>query len=280
MKILHITDMHFGPYHWLGNNAILLERLNALNADFIFNTGDMTTDSLEDEFQQTQDFLSQLTCENVISILGNHDKFSRRSHNFFCKYIYDGPFVEPKDKSKIKKRRFYMNKDILALDGYLYDANFVRSFEIGNEKIMVIALDTCVMHQHTGDMEEEVLHAIADIIKNTKHDRIIMLTHHPVLSCDNLPLNNSKRITDFIVEHKIEAVFCGHTHEVEMVEVKDIINNHNYRSFMGGSLSSRTIARDANMYCAYENFGTKDEKITITRMYPEGDKIKFIDTIL
>lgn len=280
MKIIHITDMHFGPYHWLGDNAILLERLNAFNADFIFNTGDMTTDSLEDEFQQTQSFLSQLTCENVISILGNHDKFSRRSHNFFCKYIYDGPFIVPKDKSKIKKRRFYMNEDILTLDGYLYDANFVRSFEINNEKIMIVALDTCVMHHHTGDMEEEVLHALADIIKSTEHDRIIMLTHHPVLSCDNLPLNNSKRITDFIVEHKIEAVFCGHTHEVEMVEVKDIINNHHYRSFMGGSLSGRTITRDANMYCTYENFGTKDEKITITRMYPEGGTIKFVDQIL
>ncbi|MFP6729068.1 MAG: metallophosphoesterase, partial [Alphaproteobacteria bacterium] len=83
MKIIHITDMHFGPYQWAGNNALLLERLNEFEADLVFNTGDMTTDSLEDEFQQAGDFLSKINCANIVSILGNHDKFSRRSHDFF-----------------------------------------------------------------------------------------------------------------------------------------------------------------------------------------------------
>ncbi len=280
MKIIHITDFHFGPYQWEGNNEVLLKRLNAFEADLVFNTGDMTTDSLEDEFQQSGDFLGKIECGNIVSILGNHDKFSRRSHDFFRKYIYNGQFIEPKDKSKIKKRRVYMNEDILTLDGYFYEANFVRSFDINGEKIMVVALDTCVMHQHHGFMEEEILHAISDIIKATPHDRILMLTHHSVLTSDASPLGNSKRITDFIREHAIEAIFCGHTHEIELVEVKDIVHGGSYRHFMCGTMSSRTGKREANMYCSYENFGAEDEKITITRMYPEGDSIKFVDTVI
>jgi len=41
MKIIHITDLHFGPYQWAGNNVLLLDRLNEFEADLVFNTGDM-----------------------------------------------------------------------------------------------------------------------------------------------------------------------------------------------------------------------------------------------
>ena len=272
--------MHFGPYHWNGNNDVLLERINNSGADLIFNTGDMTTDSLENEFQQAGEFLGKIECKNKISILGNHDKFSRRSHDFFRKYIYDGQFIEPKDKSKVKKRRVYMNKDILTLEGYFYEANFVRVFDINAEKVMVVALDTCVMHQHTGFVEVEILQALSDIINTVQHDRILMVTHHSVLSADNEPLYCSNHVTDFLINHKVEANFCGHSHVADIVEVKNVIHNHKYRQFMCGSMSSRTVLHDANMYFTYENFGTENEKFIMTHMYPEEGGIKFIDTVI
>ena len=52
MNILHITDLHFGPYHWAADDSLVLDRLNAFNADIVFNTGDMTSDSLPEEFEQ------------------------------------------------------------------------------------------------------------------------------------------------------------------------------------------------------------------------------------
>ena len=73
MNILHISDIHFGPYHWRGDDAAVLRRLNAFPADIVLNTGDSTSDSLEVEFQQVENFLAQLTCPNVISIMGNHE---------------------------------------------------------------------------------------------------------------------------------------------------------------------------------------------------------------
>jgi len=42
--------MHFGPRHWFGKSELLLEKLNSYAADIVINTGDNTTDGLENEF--------------------------------------------------------------------------------------------------------------------------------------------------------------------------------------------------------------------------------------
>ena len=47
MNLLHITDIHFGPYHWAVDDELVLARLNAFDADIVLNTGDMTSDSLQ-----------------------------------------------------------------------------------------------------------------------------------------------------------------------------------------------------------------------------------------
>ena len=74
MNILHISDLHFGPRHWDGDNQLLLKKLNEYAADIVINTGDSTTDGLEDEYAEAGRFLSALKCKNVISCIGNHDK--------------------------------------------------------------------------------------------------------------------------------------------------------------------------------------------------------------
>jgi len=73
MNILHISDLHFGPRHWEGDDQILLEKINSYNADIVINTGDNTTDGLEDEYAEAGRFLKAITCEHVISTIGNHD---------------------------------------------------------------------------------------------------------------------------------------------------------------------------------------------------------------
>ena len=277
MKIIHVTDMHFGPYHWSAHNDALLKRINAFDADIVINTGDMTTDSSEDEFQQAHDFLKEIQCNNIVSILGNHDKFSKRSHEYFRKYIYDGKFIEP-NQERIKKPDFYLTKENVSIDNILYDTNFVRSFNINDKKVLFLALDTCVLNKHYGFMEEEVLYSMSEIIKATPHDLILMCTHHSILASDNHPLINSKRITDFVLEHNVKANFCGHTHEMDIVEVRDLVNGGSYRQFMCSTMSGSMTEREDNMYCTYENFGEPNEKITIIRMYPEGQNIRFEET--
>ena len=75
--------MHFGPRHWLGDDGVLLKKLNTYAADIVINTGDNTTDGLEDEFKDSGAFLKSIDCSNIISIIGNHDKRNMRSPDFF-----------------------------------------------------------------------------------------------------------------------------------------------------------------------------------------------------
>jgi len=74
MNILHISDLHFGTRHWDGNDALLLDKINSYAADLVVNTGDNTSDSLESEYKDAEQFLKGIRCEHVISVAGNHDK--------------------------------------------------------------------------------------------------------------------------------------------------------------------------------------------------------------
>lgn len=280
MNILHISDIHFGPYHWAADDNIVLDRLNAFPADIVFNSGDMTSDSLQVEFEQAQAFLAKLNCDNVVSIPGNHDKYSKRSHEMFRTHIYDGDFVSPKDSTIVKKKKLYISPATARLNDYFTDVNYMRLFDIGGEKILIVCVDTNLFQSDSGYVDWQILATLTDEIAKLPHDRALMLAHHSVLSTDEDPLINSKRLTDFILAQKIEASFCGHTHELDILQVSDVINGGSYRQFMCGSLSSVNIPRDKNMFCTYEIFGTPDEVITVTRMIPTDNGIEFVEKVL
>ena len=280
MNILHISDLHFGPYHWAADDNIVLDRLNTFAADIVLNTGDMTSDSLQVEFQEAQAFLSRLKCQNVVSILGNHDKYSKRSHEMFRTYIYDGKFIEPKDPSTVKKKKIFISPATARLNDYFTDVNYLRIFEVAGEQILIVCVDTNLFQSDCGYVDWQILAALKDEMSKLTYDRALLLAHHSVLSTDEDPLINSKRLTDFILDQNIEATFCGHTHELDILQVSDVIGGGNYRQFMCGSLSSVNIPRDKNMFCTYENFGASDEIFTVTRIVPSGDRIEFIETKL
>jgi 3',5'-cyclic AMP phosphodiesterase CpdA len=258
----------------------VLDRLNAFPADIVLNTGDFTSDSLEVEFQEAREFLSELKCANIVSIMGNHDKYSKRSHEMFREYIYDGNFITPKDESKIKKRKVFIDPATARLNDYFIDVNFLREFDINGQRVLVVCVDSNLFQSDQGYVDEQILHALADKMAALTYDRALLMSHHPALATDEDPLINSKRLTDFVLQNEIEAVFCGHTHELEIMEVRDVLRGGSFRHFMCGSLSSVNLPRESNMYCTYENFGTPEEIISITRMYPTSDGLEFIETVV
>jgi len=142
MNVLHISDMHFGPRHWDGNEKLLLEKINSYNADIVFNTGDSTTDGLESEFAQAESFLKEIKCENVISTPGNHDKRNMRSHELFQQYIDDSEIITISKRIKTKKKHLFLNFEITKLNNHFTDINFVRSNDIKGKKVLVISIDS------------------------------------------------------------------------------------------------------------------------------------------
>lgn len=275
MNILHISDLHFGPRHWDGNNQLLLEKINSFDADIVINTGDNTTDGLESEYVQAGNFLKEIKCENIISTLGNHDKRNMRSHELFQKYIDNSKIITISKTIKTKKKHLFLNLEITKVNDHFTDINFVKFIEIKGKKFLIISIDSNELYSDDGYVEKKVLKAVSKVIKASSYDIPLLITHYSVLGTDECPLKNSARLIDFVQKHKIKHVFCGHTHELELMRTNDLYNGYKFDQYMCGTLSSRNHPNDDNMFLYYENLGTKDMHLYVIRIFQDKDKLLF-----
>ena len=280
MNILHISDLHFGPRHWEGDDNILLKKLNAYDADIVFNTGDNTTDGLEDEYAEAGRFLNAIKCNNVISIIGNHDKRNMRAHELFRKYIYNPEIICPSDIGKTKKKYLFLDREITKVRDNFTDINFIKPVSFNGKTVLIISIDVNELYSDYGFVEEEILHAVSEKINQTEHDLPLLLIHHSVLGTDEAPLENSSRLIAFVQQHKIENVFCGHTHELELRRTTDLYRGHSFTQFMCGTLSSCNHANDDNMYLYYEDFGSDNMRLYLVRIFPEEGTVRFKEELV
>jgi len=279
VNIIHISDLHFGPYHWKGNDKILLEKINSYNSDIVINTGDMTSDSLEAEYIEAKEFLKQITCKHLISVIGNHDKYSKRSQELFKEYIASPHVIYPLDKNKIKKQEIFVDRKTVNLKDYFTDINFLKTIEIRKKIILVICIDSNVPYSDFGFVEESILEALSLKIGSLKYDTALLVIHHSILGgTDECPLINSKRVIDFVNKHKIEYVFCGHTHEVDLRRSYDLYYHHQFTQFMCGSTSSIDVLREgSNTFFYYNNIGEDNFHMYLIRIFVKHNHLEFIE---
>jgi len=275
MNILHISDLHFGPRHWEGDDNILLKIINSYDADIVINTGDNTTDGLEDEYAEAGHFLKAIKCKNVISIMGNHDKRNLRSHELFMKYIFDPEIIYLSEMTKTTKKNLFLNREITKVHENFTDLNFIKATPVNGKSVLIIGIDSNELYTDVGFVEEGVLHAISGKINQMEYNVPLLLIHHSILGTDEEPLKNSLRVIDFVRKHKIKNVFCGHTHELELRRSVDLYHGHTFTQFMCGSLSSCNHANDDNMFLYYEDLGSDDMHVYLVRIFSEEGKVNF-----
>jgi len=252
IKILHISDLHFGPFHWYGNDDKLLEKINSYDVDLVINTGDCTSDGLEREYKEASNFLKKIKCAPVISIIGNHDKRSRSSVEFFKKYINDPEVIYPREQLGVAKKRLFLS-DRLRVNEKFTDINFIEEINIKDTNVCIIGLDSNVLYSDDGFVEINILNKITEKIKMKNDCLRLVLIHHSILGTDQCPLLNSQRVIDFINKNDIFYVFCGHTHEIDFRKSIDIINGHVFYQFMCGSTSSNDMGNyGRNVFVIYE----------------------------
>lgn len=280
MNILHLSDIHFGTRHWEGDDQLLLDKINSYPADLVINTGDNTSDGLESEYQDAGQFLNAITCEHVISIIGNHDKRNMRSHEYFRKYIYHNEVISPARPELTTKKTLFLNRNITKIKDNFTDLNYTKLLNINGMIVLVICIDSNTLSEDEGFVEEEVLRMIARKITRMKYDKSMMLIHHSILATDEGPLKNSLLLTDFVREHKIEDVFCGHTHQLDLRKSVDLYFESSFTQYMVGTLSSCNHANDDNMFLYYENWGTDDMRIRLIRIIIDNDSVSFTEEIL
>lgn len=280
MNLLHISDMHFGTRHWTGDNQKLLDEINSYAADLVINTGDNTTDALENEYIAAGQFLSSINCKNIISIPGNHDKRNMLSQDFFRMYIDDVDVIFPSNPEKCKKSKMFLDDYTQGIKEKCTDINFIKKLTIDGQSLLVVCLDTNVVYKDIGYVDKQILDAVSNKIKDYSYDQIILLNHHSILDTDYDPLFNSGRVIDFVKKHDIKHVFCGHTHKLELSQFTDIYNGHSFFQYKNGSLTSFNTPNDSNMFLFFENFAEENMKIHIIRVYHNDGKLSFKKEII
>lgn len=258
----------------------MLAKLNSYGADIVFNTGDNTTDGLESEFQEVGGFLKSIECKNVISLIGNHDKRNMRGSEFFKKHIYNPEIIYPLDTEQCVKENVFLDRRITKLSDNFTDINFIETILVDGDSVLVVSIDTSQLYSDYGYVDIEILRAVSAALKQMTYEKAALLVHYSILGTDAHPLHNPLRLIDFVREHNIEHVFCGHTHELEIRRSTDLYHGHTFTQYMCGSLSSCNNTNDSNMFLYYENFGDENMRIHLVRMHLEGDQLTFEDEII
>lgn len=259
---------------------MLLNKLNSYHVDLVINTGDNTTDGLEDEFLKAGSFLKAIQCKNVISTIGNHDKRNMRSHELFRKYICNSEIITIPESVNTRKRHLFLNRKITKVDDNFTDVNSIKKIDINGKKVVVVTIDSNELYSDDGYVEKEVLKAVSEKINQIEYDRILLLTHYSILGTDENPLKNSAVLIDFVHKHNIEYVFCGHTHDLELMRTTNLYKGHTFNHFRCGSLSSSNIENDDNMFVYYENLGCDNMHLHLVRIFLEQDKVNFKEELV
>ena len=280
MNILHISDLHFGTRHWDGNDQILLDKLNSYPTDLVVNTGDNTSDSLESEYKEAEQFLKGINCEQVISIAGNHDKRNMHSHEYFKRYISHTKRISPLNPEQTIKRHLYLQKDITKLDDLFTDLNYIELINIKNVTVLIICLDSTVLYEDEGYVEKEILKSFSQEITQLKYDKSILLIHHSVLSTDKEPLRSSFHVTDFVRKHQIKDIFCGHTHRLDLQKSSDLYLKNSFTQYMVGTLSSSNRMGNDNQFLYLENWGSTELQIHLIRVFLNDGVMSFKEELI
>ena len=170
MKILHISDLHFGHHDPLLAEGFA-DDINAQSPDLIVASGDFTQIGTKEEFEQAREFLDKLTAP-VFAVPGNHDvpavNVLRR---FFSPYAYYRRFISPDLEP-------FLEMDGVALVGMRTSRRARLEWNWGHGTISRSQLE---------DLEERFSQASPNAVR-------VIVAHHPLLFPTEPMLQKTKRV--------------------------------------------------------------------------------------
>lgn len=204
-RILHISDLHFGPPFVPAVAEALLQTVPSLAPDVIVASGDLTQRAKRSQFEACRQFFGRLPDKPMLVIPGNHDVplyrvFERvfRPHALYREIIH--PDLNP-----------VLQVGNVVMAGL--DSTAPRS-AISNGRI----------HRHQLRHCETVFSAApADMA------RIVVAHHHFAPGHDNvfdIAMPGSRRAIDCFVEQKVELILGGHLHRSYIGNSLDFFPGH------------------------------------------------------
>lgn len=198
MRIVHISDLHFGPYYKAVVGESLLDSLTQLRPEAVLITGDFTQRAKREQFVQAAAFLERVRAisDTIVSCPGNHDiALFRLWERIFHPFKLYQTYIHPE-----------LNQVSDLPDARLVALNSVKPLR----KII----------------EGEISSKQIEMLKSTlnaqpcKLFRVLALHHPPDFHSPDKSL--SRRETRFVkacLDAEVDLVLSGHVHESRVFHI-------------------------------------------------------------
>ena len=204
-RILHISDLHFGPPFVPVVAESLLKSIPSLNLDAVVVSGDLTQRAKRSQFEEARRFFDRLPDIPMLVIPGNHDValwriFERffKPHALYCEII--NPDLNP----------------VLHVGDVVFaglDSTSPRR-SISNGRLDLRQLEHCA----------EVFSTVPD-----DKARIVVAHHQFAPGHDrvfDIAMPGARRAIEYFVDHKVEMILGGHLHRSYIGNSLDFYPGH------------------------------------------------------
>ncbi len=204
-RILHISDLHFGPPFVPAVAAALLQTIPSLAPDAIVVSGDLTQRAKRHQFEEARQFFDRMSDFPMLIVPGNHDVALWRiverlfkPHALYCEII--SPDLNP-------------------------------VLHVGN--VVLVGLDTTAPRRSisNGRLDRHQLRLSEKAFAGVSDDKVrIVVAHHQFAPGHDRVLDVSmpgaRRAIDCFVEQKVEMILGGHLHRSYIGNSLDFFPGH------------------------------------------------------
>ncbi|RUQ89498.1 metallophosphoesterase [Legionella septentrionalis] len=220
MKILHISDLHFGM-HKPDILDFFLKDVDDIKPDIILVSGDCTQRALKEQYQELLAFLRNIKTE-ILIVPGNHDV-----------PLYD-----------VFERFFSPFKPFNTHVSCQYGTEFK------NDKIRILGVNSVNPYRvKNGKISQKTLQKIKYYFKQPFSGLSILFFHHNFDHLYDLhkPLKNYQQLVNYLPESHIDLICTGHLHYANL----SLIKKNNNRSALILHAGSLSCARKKDAHNSY-----------------------------
>lgn len=224
MKIIHLSDLHFGT-ETPQNTRLLLETIDAHKPDLVVISGDFTQHASSAEFERAQSFIGNLSAR-VFSVPGNHDI---PGFNLFKRFA--DPF-----------HRY--SEYITHVLNPIYE----------DPEVVICGLNTArpiLPHWNwaNGAVSKWQRDRIKEIFSPDEARWTVCVMHHPIHKVAYTPINvtvfGHNATLNTIKNARVDLILTGHVHHASITTIGDQSHQSVYLS-ASTALSSRVRGEQSN----------------------------------
>lgn len=242
MKIVHLSDLHFGSEELILLDP-LCQRIAEIRPDLVVASGDFTMAGRHNEYRQAAAFLARLPGP-IIATPGNHDLpvynlIERFTHPFrrFKRYI--GPLITTE----------FTSPDVAMLA-----LNSAREWDFS-------------LDWSRGRLSDRQVSEADRFFERGANSRFrALVVHHPFFVPEELPgfrrIGNGDAMLHVLAKRGVHAVLSGHLHQ-QCVATRELVIDEEARSVILLQVASAISTRRRNQPNAFNVLEVKGDSVTL-----------------